>query len=101
MKTVSITEFADHKDTENRIKSISDSLNEFGLLLKPNPMCEGSDNFSFIIMKQDYDREELFDLLKGEVACNYDDPEEDDEDDVNRDTESYFKEITGEDYYKD
>lgn len=100
---VKITEFQDWKDTEGIIDSIKDGLKEFGIRLEYNPSVEGQDGYSFIIMKEEYDEEELYDAIKEEtmIDLGYEEEDMDDdsiEDEVNRETDKRIEMIKSGNY---
>ena len=58
-KTVVITEYTDWKDIDGLIDSFENALKEFGIKLIDNPDTEGTDCFSFILLKEKFNKKEL------------------------------------------
>jgi hypothetical protein len=96
------TEFSDYKDIDSILDSISEKLNDFGIMMVLNPGCADTDGYSFIITDahnkpEDEFRDELFDNIKPEVMYEwgYDEEDMDDdlEDEVNRKTDDRVDQV--------
>lgn len=72
MKTITLTEFVDWKDTEGIIQSIKDSLKEMGINMINNPFDDGQDGYSFIIADEEYYEEHLREIVSDEIIYLYD-----------------------------
>ena len=99
-KTVVITEYTDWKDIDGLIDSFENALKEFGIKLIDNPDTEGTDCFSFILLKEKFNKKELENKISSLIEpFNDDDDDDDDDDDVLGKND--YKESLLEKIYKD
>ena len=103
MKTVEFTSFEDFKDIEGIVASIGNSLNKMGIKMIENPLTNDSDGYSFILLKEEFDKEELYQTLREGLMLNYGFEDEDmeieeNEEIINREADELFEEITGDEY---
>lgn len=59
LKNISITEVVDWKDVDGLIESFRESLKELGIVMVSNPVWEGTDEYSFVLSKEDVTLDEV------------------------------------------